>query len=263
MSFSFSSYDAITTKEQPYKAQMHSHEEYELYCFLDGQGNYIVEGRRYDLNPGDLIVLQKGEVHLAQVSDQEDYHRAGVHFGITGEDLTNMRGLLSPFYDRPLGKFNHYPAHLFPDNHWEFYLKQLHRQNGKNTQICYLLPLLCELKDQFIQLQQADLSAKKDPAAPIMKYINHHLTENLSLESLSNQFYISQTHLNRLFRKSVGTTVWEYITVKRLFMAKELLENGVPATEVYAQCGFSDYSTFFRAYKHRFGVAPSAHSAKR
>lgn len=263
MSFSFSSYDAITTKEQPYKAQMHSHEEYEIYCFLEGQGNYIVEGRRYELNPGDLIVLQKGEVHLAQVSDQEDYHRAGVHFGITGEDLTNMRGLLSPFYDRPLGKFNHYPAHLFPDNHWEFYLKQLNLQKGKGTQICYLLPLLCELKDQFIQLQQAELFAKKDSAAPIMKYINHHLTEDLSLKSISHQFYISQTHLNRLFRKSVGTTVWEYITVKRLFMAKELIGNGEPATEVCAKCGFSDYSTFFRAYKHRFGVAPSAHGAKR
>ncbi len=260
MSFSFNSYNIITKKEQPYIAQMHSHEEYELYCLLEGQVSYIVEGRRYDLSHGDLIVLQKGEVHLAQVSDQENYHRVGVHFSITGEDLTSMLPLLIPFYDRPLGKFNHYPARLFPENNWEFYLKQLFRQKGKDTQLCYLLPLLCELTEQLTQLKNSsERLALKDPAAPIMKYINDHLTEDLSLELLSHQFYTSQTHLNRLFRKSAGTTVWEYITIKRLFMAKELLENGMPATEVYTQCGFTEYSTFFRSYKRRFGVSPSAH----
>ena len=263
MNISFNSYDLVTEKGHPYIAQMHSHEEYELYCFLEGHANYIVEGRRYDLNPGDLIVLQKGEVHLAQVSDREIYHRVGVHFGIASEDLAAILPLLSPFYDRPLGKFNHYPARVFPDNNWIFYLEQLNRQKGKGTQLCYLLPLLCELKDQFVYLKQAaDLTARKDPAAPIMKYINSHLAEDLSLESLSRQFYTSQTHLNRLFRKAAGTTVWEYITIKRLFKAKSLLENGISATEVCTACGFADYSTFYRAYKRRFAVSPSTHSIK-
>ena len=123
--------------------------------------------------------------------------------------------------------------------------------------MCYLLPLLCELADAFPVLQQSELYAQKDPAAPIMKYINRNLSEKLSLEILSQQFFISQTHLNRLFRKSANISVYEYITIKRLFMAQDLLAKGHTPNEVYSTCGFQEYSTFYRAYKRHFGVSPS------
>ncbi len=262
MDFPINCYYSQTERSAPYTAHMHSHEQYEIYYLLEGIAQYCVEGRRYDLTPGDIVLMRKGEVHFAEVNGQETYRRIVVNFDILPNHIFHSEDLLAPFLQRPAGKFNHYPSHLFPDNHWEFYLMQIHGQTDNNARFCYLIPLLCELQRQFITLQHADLTAKKDPAAPIMKYINTHLTEPLSLELLSRQFYTSQTHLNRLFRKSAGTTVWEYITVKRLFMAKDLLEKGTPATEVYSDCGFADYSTFFRAYKRRFGVAPSAHSVK-
>lgn len=243
---------------QVYQATMHTHERYEIYCFLEGKAQYCVEGRRYDLSPGDLMVMRKGEVHMVDVDCSKPYRRIGVHFNIDSQVQLPLKQLHSPFQDRPAGKFNHYPARLFPDNRWEFYLQKMYAERGQDTAICHLLPLLCELKEQFILLQSSDLTAEKDPAAPIMKYINAHLTDDLSLEGLSRQFYTSQTHLNRLFRKSVGTTVWKYVTIKRLFLARELLNKGVRATQVYAQCGFADYSTFFRAYKQFFGAAPSA-----
>ena len=82
------------------------------------------------------------------------------------------------------------------------------------------------------------------------------VAEELSLEELSSRFYLSQTHLNRIFRASTGTTVWQYITIKRLYFAKELLETGKKPTEVAPLCGFKDYTTFFRAYKKLFGFAP-------
>lgn len=251
-------YKSTLPHGKDYCAKMHSHDSYEIYCFLAGEAEYCVEGRRYSLEPGDLIVLQKGEIHLAEVRGEEAYTRIGVHF--SSDELP--QDLLSPFYDRPAGKFNHYPARLFPDNHWVHYLEKMYAHKSQITEYCFLLPLLAELTEQFQYLQKADLLAEKDPAAPIMRYINDHLCEELSLESLSRQFFISQTHLNRLFRKSAGITVWEYITVKRLFTAKYLLENGQPATQVFSRCGFSDYSTFFRAYKRRFRVSPSAHMKK-
>lgn len=256
------SYHARTEPSEGFYAKMHSHDTYEIYCFLEGQAQYCVEGRRYDLNPGDIVVMCKGEVHLAEVDLMRPYHRIGVNFDIDPSAPLPLKQLLSPFHDRPAGKFNHYPAQLFPDNHWLLYLTKMYEKRDELSSHYYLLPLLCELGEQFIQLQNAELVAEKDPAAPIMKYINGHLTEELSLEGLSRQFYTSQTHLNRLFRKSAGTTVWEYITIKRLFMAKELLSKGISATQVCNQCGFGDYSTFFRAYKRRFGVSPSAHSTK-
>ena len=89
-----------------------------------------------------------------------------------------------------------------------------------------------------------------------MGYINRHLTEELSLSMLAERFNISKSYLNELFRKSAGTTVWNYIVVKRLFTARERIMAGETPTSVFADCGFQDYTTFYRAYKQHFGISP-------
>lgn len=255
-------FDAVTEEGKPFQYEKHSHDFFEIYCFLEGDAEYTVEGRRYPLNPGDLVLLRRGEVHKLERLSLQRYRRIGVHFDPTNTpDFFPVSHLLSPFLQRPSGKFNHYPANLFPGNHWLHYLKQI-AKNEYNTkiQLCYLLSLLCELTDAFPVLQQSKQSTEKDPATPIMKYINNHLSEELSLSSLAEKFYMSQTHLNRLFRQSANITVWEYITIKRLFLAKELIAEGNAPTKIYTNCGFREYSTFFRAYKRQFGVSPSFHT---
>lgn len=253
-------YDSVTEKHQPFHSTMHSHDHYEIYCFLSGDAQYCVEGRRYTLTPGDVVLLTKGEVHRAELRSLERYCRIGVHFNLHDlPEQLDLTHLLSPFHDRPIGKFNHYPARLFAKDSWIYYLRQIAHAKDDSAALCYLLPLLCELADAFPTLQKSELFAQKDLAAPIMKYINRNLTEELTLEALSQEFHISQTHLNRLFRQSVGTTVWQYITVKRLFAAREKLAQGMPPTKVCTVCGFQEYSTFYRAYKQHFGVPPSAH----
>lgn len=253
-------YDLITEKNHAFEAKMHSHNYYEIYCFLSGDAEYCVEGRHYSLTPGDVLLLTKGEVHRVELHSPEQYCRIGVHFdlGDIPKEI-DLNHLLSPFRDRPLGKFNHYPAHLFAKDSWIHYLRQIAHIKEAGVSVCYLLPLLCELADAFLILQQSELYAEKDPAAPIMKYINRNLSEKLTLEILSQKFFLSKTHLNRLFRKSAGITVWEYITIKRLFMAQDLLNKGCTPHEVYSSCGFQEYSTFFRAYKRYFGVSPNKH----
>ena len=256
MSIYINSYDAISEKNTPYQSQMHSHDFYEIYCFLEGDAEYCVEGRRYALHPGDMVLLRKGEVHKVALLSSRRYHRIGVHFDLgNASELPQSEDLLTPFLNRPSGKFNHYPAAIFPDNHRIHYLQQIVKNEKQG--IYYLLPLLCELTDAFPILQRSELFAEKDTAAPIMKYINQNLTEKITLENLSQKFHISQTHLNRLFRQSASTTVWEYITIKRLFLAQEMLKKGQSPTTVYMHCGFQEYSTFYRSYKRYFGIYPS------
>jgi len=248
----------------PLAPSLLSHDFYEIYCFLEGDAAYCVEGSRYALQPGDVVLIRKGEVHRVELLSSRSYRRMGVHFDLSDvPEAFCPQQLLAPFCDRSSGKFNHYPARLFPHSRWDHYLRQLTAHPDPSESLCYLLPLLRELADCFPTLRQADLLVEKDPVAPIMKYINNHLTEKLSLESLSVRFSVSQTHLNRLFRQSAGTSVWEYITIKRLALARELLDRGVSPTESCTLCGFQDYSAFFRAYKRHFGVCPSTHAAKR
>ncbi|MBQ1265091.1 MAG: helix-turn-helix transcriptional regulator [Oscillospiraceae bacterium] len=251
-------YHGITEEAGTVHSQMHSHPFYEIYCFLDGNAEYCVEGRRYQLSKGDLMLMRCGEVHHYELSNCSRYERMGVHFDLPEDDtLFDRAHLLAAFDDRAAGKLNHYPAAAFEGSLWEFYLRKITQAKDKRQALCYLLPRLMELADDFLRLQELPSAAERDPAAPIMKYISQNLQQKLSLEQLCAQFYISKTHLNRLMRQSTGTTVWEYITVKRLFLAREKIMAGERPTEVYAACGFSDYTTFYRAYKQHFGVSPS------
>ena len=92
----------------------------------------------------------------------------------------------------------------------------------------------------------------------LLQYLNAHLTEGLSIDELAERFYISKYHMMRRFRDETGYTIHGYLTEKRLLLAQQLLEQGVPSGEAALRCGYQEYSTFSRAYKKQFGRAPSA-----
>ena len=263
MELNIKAHKSCTEKPVMKTEQMHSHNSYEIFCLISGDTDYCVEGSRYHLLPGDIVLMRKGEVHIFQLCSPACYERMCVNFEITQMlSLLDSEALLSVFDDRPLGKFNHYPADLFPGNRWQFYLNEICNTQDASKRLCFLLPLLSELKDAFTVIRNTPVSMRKDRAAPIIKYINANLNEELSLDILAERFYLSKAHLNRLFKQSTGTTAWEYITIKRLFLAKALIDTGNKPTDIYLQCGFHDYTTFFRSYKQHFGVSPKEHLLK-
>ncbi len=238
--------------------EMHSHDSYEIYYLIAGDTDYCVEGNRYHLVPGDIMLMRKGEVHFYQLRSAARYERMCINFDISDAlQAMDAPGLLSAFDDRSLGKLNHYRAELFPGNHWREYIDKICDADDKATQLCYLLPLLGDLAAGMETVRSTPAVADKDRSAPIIKYINANLTEELSLDILSERFYISKAHLNRIFKQSTGTTAWEYITIKRLFVAKEMIDSGKQPGDVYQKCGFRDYTTFFRSYKQHFHASPS------
>lgn len=236
------------------KFAMHTHETYEIYCFLSGSAKYFVEGTVYRLKPNDILIMKKAEAHSLLVSNDVPYERMFVYFNADAL-LGGFQERLSSFLnDRPLGKFNRYPASRFAERRWVDSLNKICNAADDDTKRLYLTVLVAELAEASEQLEQTELF--KDNIAQLIAYINRHLTEELSLERLCDTFYISKSHLNRKFKQLTGSTVWEYIKTKRLVMAKELLQNGVPPTEVASRCGFREYSAFFYAYKAKYGVSP-------
>ena len=91
----------------------------------------------------------------------------------------------------------------------------------------------------------------------LLRYIDAHLTEDLDIDQLAEEFYISKFYMMRLFQKETGTTIHAYLTQRRLLRARELMGGGMRAMEACFTCGFHSYSTFTRAYGKYFGTTPT------
>ena len=97
---------------------------------------------------------------------------------------------------------------------------------------------------------------KKEISNAVLKYINDNLSGDLTPDSIACKFNISRSKLDKMFRERFDSSVWNYILKKRIKYANSLLKSGEKPTKVALTCGFNDYTTFFKAYKARYGVSP-------
>lgn len=242
----------------------HAHEQYEIYWFVGGAGVYFIEGSEYKLKPNMILLMRSAEMHRPKLKIGSMYKRATVHFSpqyIAGND-PEFKFLL-PFTNHSPGVENMYCKEDFDSNLIYDCLANMSKINGDKYADKLRLDsmfycVLQELYDAHTKRCDVKNAAEDTLMSQITLYIEQHLSEQLSLAELQNRFYISKTHLTRLFKKTTGLSAWEYIGVKRLTVAKTMLGEGGRATVVAQKCGFSDYSAFYRAYKKRFGVAPSS-----
>lgn len=247
---------------------MHAHDVPEIYCFLRGAARYWIEGRQYPLAPNSLMVIRQSETHRLEIcSEEQPYERFAIHFSpriLATVDPAQL--LLAPFYNRPLGRQNLYLPEVFP-------IAQPHKllhamcntsvgtEQQRLTILSYFFPLLEQIRLVFAHGEKDDLSAyasSHNLVEEVVLYINEHLFEELSLTLLGKHFYLSISHLNRIFRAATGSSIHEYILVKRLIAAREYIQGGKGAGAAALLCGFQDYSSFYRAYVRRFGVSPKA-----
>ncbi len=246
-----------------YAFVMQAHEHYELCLLLEGAADYCVEGSVYSMLSGDVILTKKAESHFVKTPQEAPCKFIAV--GFSEDDISeSCRAKIQTFLDvRPLGQFNLFPAAQFKDTQWKYYLEKLYEhQENPDLMGIYLSVLLTELMLAFTSISQPS-SHRSDQLFAVIGYINSHLSEAMSVESLCQRFFISRSQLNRLFRKMTGASVWDYVVAKRLMYAKLLLEAGETPAAACQKCGFNDYSPLYRAYKARYGVSPRLHKQKR
>jgi AraC-like DNA-binding protein len=90
----------------------------------------------------------------------------------------------------------------------------------------------------------------------VLQYIAANLEKELSVDALAKRFYLSRYYLMHRFKEATGYTVHQYISQKRLLRAGELIRSGVPVMKAAEQVGFSEYSTFLRAFQNTFHMSP-------
>lgn len=246
---------------------LHVHDSYEILYFVSGYADYLVEGSAYPLQPGSLVIMRPSESHKVKILGDRAYERYSVSFDSALLAVADPeRRLLAPFRDHPLGQHNFYPPEAFlqdePGELFKAMCEPAEEEAERRLRILtYLYPLLGSIRRAFLTRYGTESAAPPHAAAPapaeeILSYINQHLFEELSLERLSGHFFLSTSQIGRLFRRATGSSVWEYVTIKRLLAARRRLRKGEAPSAVCSACGFRDYSAFFRAYVKRFGISP-------
>jgi len=94
----------------------------------------------------------------------------------------------------------------------------------------------------------------------ILAYINRNIMNQIKIEELAEQFFLSETYICRIFKAATGTTINKYITGRRISIAKSLLNDGHSVQDTYEQSGFSDYSAFFKAFTKAVGMSPKKYA---
>lgn len=90
----------------------------------------------------------------------------------------------------------------------------------------------------------------------IFAYISNHITEEISLDCLEREFYVSKFHISREFKKLTGTTLHKYIVKAKLDLCKKLIEEGKSITDIAQICNLGSYNNLFRVFKKEFGITP-------
>lgn len=236
----------------------HTHTMYEMYFFINGQGNFLIENTMHKLIPGDLLLLRPGEHHHFIPLSPDVYERCCVHF-----DAALMAGypqLLVPFNEREAGSFNL----LRMDRDMFFRLIQQMdeavciSEEFRRPMIEFVLgemltcvALCAKNREQFVGGDHMPSLVEK-----MLQYIHEHLTEPLNLDILSEQVFMTKPHISRVFKSAMKIAPMEYVTRQRIQLAQRYLREGVGAEETAVRCGFGDYSSFYRAYRRIMGRAP-------
>lgn len=245
--------------------EFHLHDYFEIYFFISGNAKYFIEKKVYSLVHGDLLITNNNEIHKSVVVPGEIYDVISIQINPALLKLlsSSHNNLMDCFINRPHGKNNR--IFLEEDqlktvtnilNKIE-YVYTTETMGFEILLIAHLMELLVIINNSFNRnIETRESSAIPDKLMPILEYIDFNLHVDLSLETLESKFDINRFYLSRLFKKTVGSTLHEYILFKRLSMAKRLLQNGKNVTETCELSGFNDYFHFIRIFKKYVGTSP-------
>ena len=237
---------------------LHHHDFYEIYFFLSGRVDYLVEGINYTLFPGDLMLISPMELHRPTVAPEEAYER--VVLWINAEYL-RKKTEGTEFLERcfqPGHNLFHVSRTPIPE-----LIRRLAGEFGgqEGGASLYAEGLLLQLLAELLRLaagsgDAAEARQSSPLIESVLHYIGEHYREEISLDELAERFYVSKYHLSHLFRQTVGVSVYRYVLLKRLQHARQLLSEGESPGSASRASGFPEYSGFYRAFRQVYGTSP-------
>ncbi len=252
---------------KPNTVEVHHHDFYEVYYLLKGEVEYWVDGRIIRMKAGELLLINPLELHRPVVNPESPIYERIVLW-INREYL---EGLFREQMDFSRCFDTSLPSHTHLIHPTTAERTALNACLGELVREYYSREAgssLCAY-GLFVQFMvQLNRMAQKETVRPeqtrhlselvekVLQFIGENLAEPMTLESIAEHFFISKYHLSHTFSREVGVSVYRYVLLRRLLVARQLLTAGEPAGQVCRNSGFSDYTSFYRAFKSEYGISP-------
>lgn len=241
----------------------HFHEFDKVVLLISGSVDYAVEDTVYAISPWDVLLVPHHTIHKAVIDKSAPYERIIIY-------------LDRKYFDRVLPEAHLAECFARAEKTGQHLLTPTARQreliaaaaNGYEESLTDDEPGAQAMRDTLmmqliIHINRISAAApehhvkKLDPKIEsTLSYINEKLSGELSVDALAERVYLSRYHFMRLFKAQTGSTVHAYVRQKRLMYAARLIREGVNANKAALDSGFSDYSTFHRAFTESFGISP-------
>ena len=245
----------------------HYHDFHKLILILSGDVKYYIEGLEYQLMPFDFVLVNRFFIHKPERGEDQgkgDYDRIILYLK---DEFLEKYGLLDAFEKaRQLKSYVvRFPGNVSASIYelLEILEKDL---SVRDKEYAGELTVRLDVLRVLIAFNKAcvseDMGFKPEArynrkVIELIEYITDNLTCDLSIDSLADHFFMSKYHMMRIFKSETGYSIHQYITEKRVILARNLIMSGTAATAACLDCGFKDYSSFSRAFKNQLGILPS------
>lgn len=248
------------------RVESHTHDYYEFYFFLEGDMSIVIEDVPYPLKYGDMVVIPPNTKHHRIIRDKKIPYRRFVLW--VGEEYYRQLVQQSKAYTYLMTRVSEKGDYVFNNDFVTFNAIQFQifrlieeikfERFGKEARIPLCVnELLLELNRIVYEREHPKHTGEqKGLCQNVMYYIEEHLGDDLSLEKMSEVFFVSKYHIAHTFKDQMGLSMHQYILKKRLQACKEAILSGENITQIYMNYGFMDYSSFYRAFKKECGISP-------
>lgn len=228
------------------------HAYHEIIFFIGGKATFISENIHTALTPNTLIIIPAETYHqLLITGSQDDYHRCVFHFW----DIENLEELITKSMHRVLLIDMNQQLHYLFDQMISL-TKNPRSQTVSSVIMQSVLSLL--LNEITMRSQPNNKPAIPDTLSEkCITLISKYITTKITVEDIAQELNVSASYLSHTFKKQMNISIHQYILKKRLVMAHHKVLNGEPATKAAIECGFNDYSGFYKQFKKMFNKSPS------
>lgn len=262
----------VNSDERDLAAASHIHAEVELIYIMEGSMTFHINQKGITVDRGKIIVINSHTIHASEMEPGMYTQMCLLQFNpglIYDSGLTESK-YLAPFIHHDVfschlfdtGSSGKYTllAELLTEIAHEFQQKDIAYEILIKSNLYKVLTILYRdqvLKYNFVNsLHKEELMFSK--LEPVIRYVDHHYTENITLETACRLLNLNYHYFCRLFKTATGKPFIQYLNYVRISVAERLLlTTDKPVVEIICDTGFSSLSYFNRTFKKLKGCNPT------